>query len=500
MTADSARTPTASSTRAARVFPAYLRAGAYLVVLNSGRHNLAITGAPQWRAKSFPAAPPVCHDDAVALGYYQRNWGVADAVLGARAPASLHAGAAALLRMGRGSDTRAELYDFLKARAAPVARELLALPGVEPIQRQYLAEMVLGVDLRISAEPERKDDREVPGSWALTLDAQHPLAGYFEGAGPAEREAWRKQPPLPMTGTVEIVPAPGQGFTPVKFDIDADCGGNGWQVKSQNKVAAGPPRGPVPLIARVRCRVGDLTFNYDRPITAGADEPGNGEKGRKVTCDRVVWTPGRLFRDLGGWNASFTLPGGQYVSASTQGVAAQVILGGTRWVAPQAGGLPAGTRCRFGFCSGWQGYEARIAAIRPAAAPPVIALKSLAAGGVPLERGPLEDFDRATAQPLKPPTGDTPLVIEAVLAAAAPVRAVDLRLSGAGNLENSLRLTVEAEVQGAWRTVFQGHPGDRLRSFPPVPATRLRVTLAPLPSFKAAELKLDEFRVFPVID
>ncbi len=459
------------------LLPAYLRAGAYLVILNSDKHNLALTGAPKWRAKSFPDVPPVCHEDAVALGYYQRNWGVAAAMLAGKAPPPLRAGLAKLLAMGKSNKTHAELFGFLKAEAAATARAILALADVEPALKHSLAEMVLGLDLRLTVTREGKDDKKDnknKDQWKVALDVQHPLAGYFEGATDQERAAWRKMPPLPMEGSVEIL-AP----KPLVFQVVKDCGNGGWQTNHLEQGMEGPSKGPLELKARLHYKVADMTFTYERSIVGEGESAllgvDSGEKGRSVLGDRIVWVPGRLLRDLGGWNASFLLPSGQYVSAATQGVGVNVTQGTTKWIAPMEAGLPADTACIFGFTSGFQYYEARVAAIRVPGPMLAVQPSKVASGGKSLDLKKLTDHNRATSRMVSFPTEvKTPLQVDVEFQTVAPVRGIDLRLKDNGR---GLRLAVEVESKGAWQVVFQGRPGDRLSTFPAVDAQRLRVKL-----------------------
>lgn len=473
------------------LLPNYLRSGAYLVILNSTKRNLAITGAPQWRAKQLVDVPPVCHQDAVALGYYQRNWGVADAVLGTKAPQRLREGLAKLQAMGKGNNTHGELYDFLKAEAAPTAREILRLKDIPSPEQQYLAEMVLGVDLRVTAELALADGKEKSdvGRWEVSLDVQHPLAGYFSGAAPDEREAWRKNPPLPLKGQVTIDSNP-----PIQFAIQPDCGNHDWQTNHLSESLEGPAQGPLHWVAHINYQVGDMIFQYTRPIVAGGDEPGNGEKGRKVLNDRIVGVRGQLQRDLNGWNGSFYLPGGQYISAATQGLAAQVAYGNRlKWIAAEDGVVPAGTECEFGFTSGWQPVEARIAAIRVVGRLPVLRLSQLTVQGAPVDRDPLQDFDHRTGVKVAWPVEEqVPLEIEAELPAEATVRGIDLRLS---DQSRQRRVTVETQVDGRWKIVFQGQPDRQLSAFPPTRTRRVRVRLVQLDPRAKKGTELQEFHL-----
>ncbi len=450
-----------------------------------------MTCAPQWRAKSFPDLPPVCHDDAAALSYYQRNWGIAQAVLGTKAPARLQAGVKRLLAMGKTADTRTELYNFLKAEAPGTAHEIFALTGIDPTQRQYLTEMILGVDIRIAVELEHKEDKDIPGRWKPAVEAQYPFAGWMQGGTHAEREAWRKDPPLTMEGSVEIVDQSGKPFLGLEpFKFEKDCGTQVWHTRELTATAEGPDKGPIPLVARVRYKVGDMAISYDRPIIAGGEEPGNGEKGRKLLGDRIVRVTGRLLRDLGGWNAAFTLPSGQYIAAATQGNSIRVFRGSNQSVAPEDGTIPAGTSCDFGFSSGWQPWEARLSDIRVLNSLETAPAK-IEADGAALDISSLSDFNRSTSQKASFPSGnDAPLTITTNLPTDAKVRGVDLRLKKT----DGLRMTVEAERNGQWQLVFQGRPADRLSVFQPVNTRRLRVSLTRLDD-KVKDIEIEELRI-----
>lgn len=473
------------------LLPNYLRSGTYLVALNAHKRNLAITGAAKYRAKDFPDLPPVCDGDAVALGYYQRNWGVADSVLGDKSPPALQAGLKRLLGMGKGKETRAELYDFLKKESVPVAKALLALDGVDPLQRQYFAEMVMGVDLRLAVDPVEKDGKAIPGTWAVQFDAQYPMAGYFVGADPAEKTAWRENPPVAMEGSVEIVAADGRLFG-ATLKIERDCGNDGWQVRSSTTELPGPMSGPIPLTARVRYRVGDMEFNYDRPVVAGGEEAGGPEKQRKIVNDRVIWVKGKLMRDLNDWSVSFNLPSGQFISAATQGGGVRVNHGGKSWIAPGGGVVPAGSECEFGFTSGWQAYEGRVGILRLAEDPLLVSAKSIKADRKDLDLALLGNRDRGAAQTLGFPAKDgDPLEIEIELEQPVELRALDMRLKENGS---NLRMVIEAETSGGWQTVFQGRPGERSSAFEPVSAKRLRVQLT-RPDEKRDPVLLEELHL-----
>lgn len=483
-------------------FPNILRSGAYLVALNSSKRNLAITGAPAYRAKRFTDVPAVCHEDAAALGYYQRNWGIADAVLGDRSTPRLKAGLQRLLAMGKGSETRKELFDFLKKEAAPAAREILAIKDFDNEYRHYCAEMVLGVDIRMTVDAERKNNQDVAGMWNVQADVQHPLAGYFEGATGEEKTAWRQNPPLPMEGSIEVVDAGGKLFQNSRFKFDKDCGGGGWHTRELKNPFASNAAGPIDLTARIRYKVADLEFAYDRTLVGGGDEPGGSEKLRKVNNDRVMWVKGRLTRDLNAWNSSFILPSGQYISAATQACVVRVSSGDESWLAPGQGTLPEGTECEFGFTSGWYSYEGRIAGIRVRSMPLAAPVATLTANGSALPRDLLMNYGRGSGRKVDfPAEGDKPLSLNVELREALTLRALDLRMDAENGkpidakFSGGLRMTVEAFVNNSWQLIYQGLPGSCTTVFQPVKTKTLRVNFTRYGDKPSNSIELKELRV-----
>lgn len=477
------------------LLPEYIRAGAYLMIYNSHKRNMAMTGSAKYRSSTERSVAEIPHRDAATLSYYQRNWGVVDAILGDRSPALLKRGLDRLLSIGQEEGVFDNLFKFLLASAPPVAAEILGIEDLPVRLRSYLAEMVVGADFRLSIEPERDGGDTVPGSWNIRLNAQYPFSGYFWQADNTEKQSWRQNPPLPMEGKVEILTLDGEllGSLPIKKDF----GGDSWHTRDESLTMDGPEEVPVDLIARIRYTLGEHQISYDRPVIGGGHEPGNREKGRKLLGDRRVMVPGELDRDVNGWSASFKLPSGQYVSAASQGVILQVRQGDREWNAPgRVASVPRGARGMFEFSSGWHRMEARVGSLQIAGDGLRLPPGSVAVADRLLnssERDSLFDFDSDTGIPLSFSEDlSEPLKIDLDMPRREKIRAIDIRLEPGNNI---LMEVQTREDDGSWRTILRTRTGWRLRSFAATETSRLRIMLTRMSERAQRESKLTELHL-----
>ncbi|XBD73446.1 hypothetical protein ABFY27_11175 [Akkermansia massiliensis] len=137
-----------------------------------------------------------------------RNWSMVSAALGAKAPGSLKSAIRELKNIPVEQGCRFKLMSVVNARALPVAKAIMAIPGLDQLTKATCAEMILGMDVRIFFEPKRKDDKPQPGEYSLNVDVQQPL-----GAAPSGSSVTRnwKERPIPPTSTT--LPAPSNSVT-----------------------------------------------------------------------------------------------------------------------------------------------------------------------------------------------------------------------------------------------------------------------------------------------
>jgi len=308
-----------------------IRSSSWLIALCADKQNLAITGNLKYRTKHLVEVPPTTHTDAMLQGYYLRNWGVADAVLGECSPASLKESLNVLKSMKMGSGLHREMETFLTSRALPVAREIIALKvdGLSPLQQAYLAELVLGVDHRIDLLDNEKSPTTM--DFAVKVTTQHPLAGL--GLDLEKLQSLG----LVMKGNISFPAGDGldASASPVSLDSSGKVDWKKWHTSTGESIAMAKKSGAFKAVAHVDYTVGDLRITYDRPLFFNqGEEWGNGEKQRKVVNDRRVWVPGLLPHDHARWNISFLLPSGQLIAAATQGNDIKVHDAAGDWISP----------------------------------------------------------------------------------------------------------------------------------------------------------------------
>ena len=253
-------------------------------------------------------------------------------------------------------------------RALPVAKAIMAIPGVDQLTKATCAEMILGMDVRIFFEPKRKDDKPQPGEYSLNVDVQQPLGGRALGLH-RDKELEGKANSAykyDFAGTVQFSDA--TTFSPmetISWTPDSKFGGQ-WNVYSYKKELSGPTQpGVQKMSAKIKWRVNDLDVEYDRPIAVGGFEVGCAEKALPVTNCNHLWVPGILIRDHGNWGCSFHLPDGTYISAASQGNQIEVYDETDKkkektWVSPNDSCLTQGSRCLFRVSTDWHGLECRV--------------------------------------------------------------------------------------------------------------------------------------------
>ena len=194
------------------VIGTYIRTGVWITALCAERQNLAITGKPEFQAKTFRKVPPINDTESRFLNTYIRNWSMVSAALGSKAPASLKSAIRDMKKIPVEQGCRFKLMDLVNSRALPISKAIMSLPGVDQLTKATCAEMLLGMDVRIFFEPKRKDDKLQPGEYSLNLDIQQPW-----GAVPWACNATRNWRARPTKLTSTTLPAPCSSATPPPF-------------------------------------------------------------------------------------------------------------------------------------------------------------------------------------------------------------------------------------------------------------------------------------------
>ena len=476
-----------------------IRTACYTIALCADRKNLAITGAPQYRAEKLKPVIPRSHRDATLYNYYLRNWAVSAAVLRDKAPAELKSGLVSLKKLKLNAEFK--LFDFMQQNAPKAAKAVMQLQDVDKLKKNYIAEMLLGIDHRITILPEKANDKVVPGKYSIELISQHPFAGKGQLLDKEQLPKWLAQAPK-MAGSVSIED-PGKYLDKkISFEIhpEKQIRWNGWHTQNRKTSFNGPAKEALKLQARFQFKAAGIDFDYTRPLLINQDEEwGGGERGRPVTNDRRFQVPGTLINHHNRWNISFLLPDGEFISAATQGN--QIMVRDSRgdWVSPIERSLTAGSKAEFTFTSGWQHFEARIPEItlideKAPIAPARITFNTPVKAG---EASSLTDGIRENGMSLVfPESSERQITVRVDLATPEKISALDLRLSNKPAWwTEQAKLDIKAEVDGAWQTVYRGKLDAHgiISKLIPTTTAKLRINIR---HSKWKTLELGELRLY----
>lgn len=516
------------------VIGTYIRTSVWITALCAERQNLAITGKPEFQAKTFRKVPPINDTESRFLNTYIRNWSMVSAALGAKSPGSLKSAIRDMKKIPVEQGCRFKLMDLVNSRAIPISKAIMAIPGVDQLTKATCAEMILGMDVRIFFDPKRQDDNIQPGEYSLNMDIQQPLGG--RALGLQRNKEWEARAnsayKYDFAGTVQF--SDTATFSPmetISWNAGTKFGGQ-WNVYNYKKDLSGPTQpGVRNMTAKIKWRVNDLEVEYDRPIAVGGFEVGSGEKARPVTNCNHLWVPGTLIRDHGNWGCSFHLPDGTYVSAASQGNQIEVYDERDKkaqkiWVSPNDSCLTQGSRCLFRVSTDWNGLECRVRELKlvESGSEEIADYRLKSATGGSMDTARLLDRDATTVEELDMPGGDEePLVLDLTLKSPAALRAVDIKLD-----KGNSRIVIEANKGGKWIPVHWGSVGPAtagvsdaqkamyadepevlrmlqvpgngfikcMRTFDPVTTNRLRIKF----SQKGGKVRLAELHVYKADD
>lgn len=444
----------------------YIRTGLWITALCAERQNLAITGKPEYQAKTFRKVPPIIDTESRFLRTYIRNWSLAAAALGSKAPASMKTTIRAMKNIPVEQGCRYKLMDIINEHALNTAKAIMALQGVDQLVKATCAEMVLGMDIRIFFDPKLQDNNPIGGEYALEVEVQQPLGGRALGLH-KDKEQENKANAVyryDFAGTVRfngsnaLTPA----MEPISWTAKTRFNGQ-WNTYNYKKEFSGPnQQGPIHMTAKINWRVNDLDVEYERPIGVGAYEVGCAEKDRPVTNCNHLWVPGTLLRDHGNWGCSFILPDGTYISAASQGNQIKVYDETDKknkkvWVTPNDTCLTKGSRCMFRISNDWRGLECRVGELRllSSRTKEVTDYTLSTPDNDSIDLKKLHDHDATTIEELNASgREDTPLVLELHFKSPTSLRAVDIKID-----KGFSRLVIEAHKNGKWIPLHWGTLG-----------------------------------------
>ncbi|RLB87611.1 MAG: hypothetical protein DRH26_15310, partial [Deltaproteobacteria bacterium] len=102
--------------------------GAYLLMLNAHKRNMAITGKPEYMAKEFYDVAKINDEDFKVLRQTLRQWCTVEGALGSKTPASIKRAVKELDSLKHEKGLGVDVFEFMKSNAVKSAQAISQLP------------------------------------------------------------------------------------------------------------------------------------------------------------------------------------------------------------------------------------------------------------------------------------------------------------------------------------------------------------------------------------
>jgi hypothetical protein len=236
----------------------WIRTAGTILVLNSLKHNLAITGKRElWKPERLDYEP-VCEWGGQVHSYYLRNWALATELLGAKTPHTLQRGVHELHALRRDMNLVPATRKIVERLAPGLVATLVADTGLPDITRAYAIELITGIDFRIHST--RENDRQ-------KVDLQITLPMHQLNWQDADKSQMHAASPFPLRTKVEIVSA--NLTSPMLFETDGIDGFNldeGLRKMSAAQPIKDASQPSFDGTANIAFRIGSHTITYARPL------------------------------------------------------------------------------------------------------------------------------------------------------------------------------------------------------------------------------------------
>ncbi|NQZ60188.1 MAG: hypothetical protein HRT88_22280, partial [Lentisphaeraceae bacterium] len=283
--------------------------GAWLLLLNAHKQNLASTGKKQFRAKSHKKLIQVSNPEIKVWRQTLRQWSVVEAVLGRKAPSALKIAVKKLRAFEKDETLGENIFKWMKKNAIPVARRISALTLKSKLLKNYCIEIILGVNHDIYLDEQYWDQGDKGSEKRENLKKEHgdmlvldlKSSTFFGKCNSALYPESRKINSLSMLdfkGVLIIKDARGRlvkGLPP-KIDLSAS--------KLDQKFTLPALANTEKLYAHFSYNCGGLKVKYKRELIINRDKNlfSHNENLRKL------WAPGTLVKSFDTWNIHFRLP------------------------------------------------------------------------------------------------------------------------------------------------------------------------------------------------
>ncbi|NQZ58233.1 MAG: hypothetical protein HRT88_12310, partial [Lentisphaeraceae bacterium] len=292
--------------------------GAYLIMMNAHKRNMAMTGQEQYMAKSQKKLPLILDADLKVYRQVLRQWSTVEAALGKKTPRSISTAINNLLALKKDANYGMKVIYFLKKNSLKCARDLANMRLEDQLLKNYCVEIILGVNHDIHLDQHnwhhKKHHLEYLANKAKTEGRQKEYekqaqivtlkinsSTYFtncNGVLPMTKESDNPLPEFVSQGELRIRDKNGRTVEGLPKLIKLDNN------KLQHVFTLPKMKGIDKLYAHFTYTCAGININYQKVLVI------NREKGfwNHSVNIRSLWVPGTLKDTFNGWRVDIILP------------------------------------------------------------------------------------------------------------------------------------------------------------------------------------------------
>ncbi len=444
------------------------RTAGWVLALNAEKRNMAITGAPQYRAQRLIPEIACIQWQYSAWRYYQRNWAVAESVLGTHCPGRLRSALAALDQLKPDAGLHAKLFTLVKAEGPAICKLLMADRTLSDDLKSAAVELILGTEQRLYVE-----GSDTGTGCKITFTSAWPFRGYLYRGYGEDAAGYAKNQPLPVSGSAEVLDPENKLGKKIRFEFDSTARGTDWggmTARKEEKVDLAKDA-LFTLPVRFDYRIGDMALKYTAPALFYGKKPDSMGDGRWcVLSARAIPVRGQIIRPPKGNELLFRVGRREigcmnpdFFDAEWNG---RTYHRGELW-------LDDGDECQFEYIpyTIWEAVCRQFKVLKRASID-VGGKITVTVAGTPGDLKALSDDNPETACEFRQPGPEQPVVLEFSLGGARAVNGAFLLADGGGTF------SLEAFTGGKWVPLNWNNNGlSDCRTFDSVSASKFRFVI-----------------------
>ncbi len=265
-----------------------IRSAGSILVLNSLKRNLSITGKKELWSKDSIETVAVSEWGGQVHSYYLRNWCIVNEMLGSQAPSELKAGIKMMHELPRTLELVPETRKLVNKYAPTMIDEILSNKSLSGTKRAYAIELLVGLDFKIYTS-QKEGKQQVDLAVHLPLQQLNWLDG--------KKEEMYEKSLFPLEAKVEV--AAFNLSEMIEFNVDSLKGVNhkeGVRKFKATKPLKDANKTEFPGAARITFKLGGKEVTYKRPMKFNSELSFSNDSNLRLISLKLKMAPRAIFQ------------------------------------------------------------------------------------------------------------------------------------------------------------------------------------------------------------